>query len=53
MYHFADDSRKSAFCFASAYTIVMMAQWGNQYQQYHGLNVFGHDVVTYLNNHSK
>ncbi|WP_367295061.1 serine hydrolase [Levilactobacillus yonginensis] len=33
------------------YTIVVMAQQGNQAQQYRGMNRLGRDVVTYLNGH--
>jgi len=33
------------------YSIVVLAQSGNQYQQYRGMNHFGRDVVTYLNQH--
>lgn len=33
------------------YTIVVMAQQGNQYQQYRAMNRLGRDTVTYLNTH--
>jgi beta-lactamase class A len=33
------------------YTVVVMAQQGNQYQQYHAMNRLGQDTVTYLNQH--
>lgn len=33
------------------YSIVVMAQNGQQYQQYQGMNRLGRDVVTYLNQH--
>lgn len=33
------------------YTVVVLAQQGNQYQQYRAMNRLGHDTVTYLNGH--
>lgn len=33
------------------YTIVVLAQLGNQYQQYRAMNRLGHDTVAYLNRH--
>lgn len=33
------------------YTVVVMAQSGNQYYQYQGMNRLGRDVVNYLDKH--